>query len=211
MLGGNSAGIFQVLIQSQNSHFWFFLFFFRFNIRHLKIQAPLQSHRAQLGASYILFKSPKSMPELKIKCYGGIPPVVLSLKSCCLCYKNLSHTVTPVKRLSRTAATQRRAKTSTSTFSRSLILLQLNFLRIVSLRSILAWADLVLGEVQIALSGQDLRKKDSLLYLCFCHHRCAQSGRLWWIKNHCPMDVTLYYDERPLSASVEKHPCNWCG
>lgn len=157
-------------------------------------------------------KSPKSMPELEIKCYGGIPPVVLSLKSCCLCYKNLSHTVTPVKRLSRTAATHRRAKTSTGTFSRSLILLQLNFLRMVSLKSILAWADLVLlCKVQIAISGQDLRKKDSLLYLCFCHHGCAHSGRLWRIKNHCPMDVTLYYNERPLPASVEKHPCNWCG
>lgn len=33
-----------------------FLHVFRSSIRHLKIQTLLQSHRAQLGASYILFK-----------------------------------------------------------------------------------------------------------------------------------------------------------
>lgn len=70
---------------------------------------------------------------------------------------------------------------------------------------------MLLCKIRTTPPGQDLRKKYSSLYGCFCHHGCAHSGRLWWIKNHYPMHITSYHNEWPSSPSVRNIPVPGAG
>lgn len=129
-------------------------------------------------------KPPKSTLELEIKCYGEIPPVALSLRSCCLCYRDLSHSVTPVRRPSRTAAASRRPN-SPLILSAKDHLVTAEFPQEGFTESILAWADLMLLREIQTTSSQDLREVRFSHYHCFCSQGCVRGGWLWQITCHC--------------------------
>lgn len=129
-------------------------------------------------------KPPKSTLELEIKCYGEIPPVALSLRSCCLCYRDLSHSVTPVRRPSRTAAASRRPN-SPLILSAKDHLVTAEFPQEGFTESILAWADLMLLRGIQTTSSQDLREVRFSHYHCFCSQGCVRGGWLWQITCHC--------------------------
>lgn len=128
-------------------------------------------------------KPPKSTLELEIKCYGEIPPVALSLRSCCLCYRDLSHSVTPVRRPSRTAAASRRPN-SPLILSAKDHLVTAEFPQEGFTESILAWADLMLLREIQTTSSQDLREVRFSHYHCFCSQGCVRGGWLWQITCH---------------------------